>query len=171
MSAGANCTSFGRSHNTLPGLPLMAVPKSRGTDSRSWSILFTSLADFVTGRTTSIISVPWKASVPISSCGTWPAIIPTGAQSRVASASAVTVLRPPGPEVTMPTWGVWLIFAIPSRANAKPCSVLKNTCLRMRLTRSMVGMICPPCSEGTTSIPCARSMSGTSDAPITGAFP
>ena len=40
----------------------------------------------------------------------------------------------------------------------------------MRLTRSMVGMICPPCSEGTTSIPCARSMSGTSDAPITGAF-
>ena len=165
---GVNWMSFGRSHRTLPGLPLAARPRSRGMLSTNWSTLSTSREDFVIGRVTSQISVPWKASVPRASCGTWPAMRPMGAQSLDASASAVTVFKPPGPDVTMPTYGLRPAFAIPSTANVSPCSVLKKTCFSKRLTRSMVGMICPPCRHGTTSMPWARSTSGTSDAPMTG---
>ena len=112
--------------------------------STSWSTLSTSREDLVIGLVTSQISVPWKASVPMAPFGTWPATIPMGAQSLDASASAVTVFRPPGPEVTMPTYGLRPAFAIPNTANVSPCSVLKKTCFSKRLTRSIVGMICPP---------------------------
>ena len=49
------------------------------------------------------ISASWKASVPIAGPGTCPVIATTGTESIAASASGVTKLVAPGPEVAMQT--------------------------------------------------------------------
>jgi hypothetical protein len=49
------------------------------------------------------MSASWNASVPISDRPTWPVIATTGIESICASASGVTRLVAPGPEVAMHT--------------------------------------------------------------------
>ncbi|SLJ33393.1 Uncharacterised protein [Mycobacteroides abscessus subsp. abscessus] len=49
------------------------------------------------------MSASWKASVPIIGNGTWPVMATTGTESAWASASGVTRLVAPGPEVARQT--------------------------------------------------------------------
>ena len=49
------------------------------------------------------MSASWKASVPIIDAPTWPVIATRGTESMWASASGVTRLVAPGPEVAMQT--------------------------------------------------------------------
>ena len=57
----------------------------------------------VTGIVMPRMSASWKASVPIAWLGTWPVIATIGTESMCASASGVTRLVAPGPEVAMQT--------------------------------------------------------------------
>ncbi len=52
------------------------------------------------------VSASWKASEPISEVGTWPVMQTSGIESISASASGVTALVAPGPEVTSTTPGL-----------------------------------------------------------------
>ena len=49
------------------------------------------------------MSASWKASVPMAELPTWPVIATIGTESIIASASGVTRLVAPGPEVAMQT--------------------------------------------------------------------
>jgi hypothetical protein len=49
------------------------------------------------------MSASWKASVPMAALGTCPVMATIGTESRCASASAVTRLVAPGPDVAMHT--------------------------------------------------------------------
>ncbi|MNH15510.1 hypothetical protein D3C79_751240 [compost metagenome] len=48
-------------------------------------------------------STSWKASVPTAAQATWPLMATSGTESSSASASPVTRLVAPGPEVAMQT--------------------------------------------------------------------
>ena len=58
---------------------------------------------FVTGIVMPVMSASWKASLPTAGMGTCPVIATIGTESIFASASAVTRLQPPGPEVAIAT--------------------------------------------------------------------
>lgn len=73
-------------------------------------------------RVISTMGVSWKASEPIRRRGTWPVIATIGTESRRASASPVTRLVAPGPEVAMQTPTSPVAFAYPSAAKTSPCS-------------------------------------------------
>ena len=49
------------------------------------------------------MSASWKASVPMAEEATWPVMATIGTESMCASASGVTRLVAPGPEVAMHT--------------------------------------------------------------------
>ena len=57
----------------------------------------------VTGMVTPRMSASWKASEPSRGMPTWPVMATTGTESIWASASGVTRLVAPGPEVAMHT--------------------------------------------------------------------
>ena len=57
----------------------------------------------VIGIVTPRMSASWKASVPSRLVPTWPVMATTGTESRLASASGVTKLVAPGPEVAIIT--------------------------------------------------------------------
>ena len=57
----------------------------------------------VTGIVMPVMSASWKASLPTTGVGTCPVIATSGTESIFASASAVTRLQPPGPEVAIAT--------------------------------------------------------------------
>ena len=73
-------------------------------------------------RDTSTIGVSWNASVPITCRGTWPVTAINGTESILASASPVTRLSAPGPEVAITTPGLPVARAYPSAAKIPPCS-------------------------------------------------
>src|SRR5215472_8238706 len=56
---------------------------------------------FVIGKVIPAMSASWKPSVPMRLLGTWPVMATTGTESMYASASGVTRLVAPGPEVAM----------------------------------------------------------------------
>ena len=55
------------------------------------------------GSVTPVISVSWKASVPMEELGTFPVIATMGMESRKAVAMPVTRFVAPGPDVAMTT--------------------------------------------------------------------
>ena len=59
----------------------------------------------VTGSVMPAMSASWKPSVPIRLDGTCPVMATTGTESMYASASGVTRLVAPGPDVAMHTPG------------------------------------------------------------------
>ena len=73
------------------------------------------------------MSASWKASVPISARPTWPVIATTGIESMYASASGVTRLVAPGPDVAMHTPTLPVACAYPLAAWPAPCSWRTNT--------------------------------------------
>ena len=68
------------------------------------------------------ISASWKASVPIAPDATWPVMATTGTESICASASGVTRLVAPGPDVAMQTPTRPVAWAYPVAACPAPCS-------------------------------------------------
>jgi hypothetical protein len=58
---------------------------------------------FVIGMVMPEMSASWNASVPISARPTWPVMATTGMESIWASASGVTRLVAPGPDVAIIT--------------------------------------------------------------------
>ena len=91
------------STSTGPGRPVEAMWNAcamvRGMSSGS----VTRKLCLVTGSVMPTMSASWNASVPISGAATWPVIATTGTESMLASASAVTRLVAPGPDVAMQT--------------------------------------------------------------------
>ncbi len=59
----------------------------------------------MTGSVIPAMSASWKPSVPIRLDGTCPVMATTGTESMYASASGVTRLVAPGPDVAMQTPG------------------------------------------------------------------
>ena len=57
----------------------------------------------VTGMVQPVMSVSWKASLPMSAEGTWPVMQTIGIESSIAVAIPVMRLVAPGPEVAIQT--------------------------------------------------------------------
>ena len=55
------------------------------------------------GRVMPVMSISWKASLPMAAEGTWPVMQTTGEESIIAVAMPVTRFVAPGPEVAMAT--------------------------------------------------------------------
>ncbi len=89
--------------STGPGRPVRAMWKASRTASATSAGLVTSMLCFVTGIVMPVMSASWKASLPTTGIGTWPVMATSGTESIFASASGVTRLHPPGPEVAMTT--------------------------------------------------------------------
>ena len=96
-------TSFGMSTSTGPGRPVEAMWKASRIASATSPGLRTSMLCFVTGMVIPVMSASWNASLPTTGVGTCPVMATIGTESIFASASAVTRLHPPGPEVAMAT--------------------------------------------------------------------
>ena len=75
-----------------------------------------------------IMSVSWKASVPIRWEATWPEITTIGIESIKAVAIPVIAFVAPGPDVTRTTPGLPVALAYPSAAWVAPCSCLTRMC-------------------------------------------
>ena len=82
----------------------------------------------VTGIVMPRMSASWNASVPMAPLGTWPVIATIGTESMCASASGVTRLDAPGPEVAMQTPTLPVACAYPVAACPAPCSWRTSTC-------------------------------------------
>ena len=91
------------STRTGPGRPVEAMWKASRIARGMSSVRSTSSLCFVTGSVIPVMSASWNASFPTEAVGTWPVIATTGTESIFASASAVTRLQPPGPDVAMQT--------------------------------------------------------------------
>ena len=77
---------------------------------------------FVMGRQTPVMSVSWKASLPMSVDGTCPVMQTIGIESIIAVAMPVTRLVAPGPDVATHTPTLPDALAKPSAMCAAPCS-------------------------------------------------
>ena len=100
---GACSTSFGMSTSTAPGRPLAAMWKASAITRGMSSPSRTRKLCLVIGMVMPEMSASWKASVPISERPTCPVTATTGIESICASASGVTRLVAPGPEVAIMT--------------------------------------------------------------------
>ena len=91
------------STSTGPGRPVdarwNASAIARGISAAS----VTSMLCLVIGMVMPVMSASWKASVPISGRDCCPVIATTGTESMCASASGVTRLVAPGPDVAIIT--------------------------------------------------------------------
>ena len=96
-------TSFGMSTSTGPGRPVRAMWKASRIVSASSFASLTRKLCLVIGIVMPVMSASWNASLPTTGVGTCPVIATIGTESIFASASAVTRLQPPGPEVAMAT--------------------------------------------------------------------
>ena len=91
------------STSTGPGRPVAARWKASAIRCGISSALVTRKLCLVTGIVMPRMSASWKASVPIAALGTWPVMATIGTESMCASASGVTRLVAPGPDVAMQT--------------------------------------------------------------------
>ncbi len=96
-------TSLGMSTSTAPGRPDEAMWKASASTCGISLPERTRKLCLVIGIVMPEMSASWKASVPISVRPTWPVTATTGIESIWASASAVTRLVAPGPDVAMQT--------------------------------------------------------------------
>ncbi len=94
---------FATSTSTGPGRPVEAMWNAsaivRGISAGSVTRKLCLVIGIVMPR----MSASWKASVPMKLAPTWPVIATNGTESMCASASGVTRLVAPGPEVAMQT--------------------------------------------------------------------
>ena len=98
-------------------------------------------------REISTMAVSWKASLPITACGTCPVMATTGTLSSFASARAVTRFVAPGPLVAMHTPTSPVTRATPWAANPPPCSCRGRMVRRSSDAASSAwcsGMLAPP---------------------------
>ena len=79
------------------------------------------------GRAMAQMSTSWKALVPSSGRATWPVMQTMGTESMAASASAVSTLVAPGPEVARQTAGRPVARAMPWAMKPAPCSWRAST--------------------------------------------
>ncbi len=91
------------STSTGPGRPVDAMWKASRIVPATSAASFTRKLCFVIGIVMPVMSASWKASLPTTGVGTCPVMATTGTESIFASASAVTRLQPPGPEVAIAT--------------------------------------------------------------------
>src|SRR3954451_5469603 len=101
---------------------------------------------------------------------TWPVMATTGTESSIASASGVTRLVAPGPEVAMHTPTRPVACAYPVAACPAPCSWRTRT-WRTRVessSGSYAGRIVPPGMPNTTSQPTSSSDRTSDCAPVIG---
>ncbi len=110
------------STSTGPGRPVRAMWNASRSVSASWFASLTRKLCLVIGIVIPVMSASWKASLPTTGVGTWPVIATIGTESIFASASAVTRLHPPGPEVAIATPTLPVAHAYPSAAWPAPCS-------------------------------------------------
>jgi hypothetical protein len=101
---------------------------------------------FVTGTSMPMMSLSWKASVPITAVATCPVMATIGIESMWASAIPVIRFVAPGPEVAMHTPALPVARAMPCAANAAACSCRTITCFSRGNfgNASYTGMIAPP---------------------------
>src|SRR5918997_63622 len=116
------------------------------------------------------MSASWNASVPIEPLGTWPVIATTGTESMCASASGVTRLVAPGPDVAMQTPTLPVACAYPVAACPAPCSWRTSTWRTFveSSSGSYAGRIVPPGMPNTTSQPTSSSERTSDWAPVIG---
>ena len=100
---------------------------------------------FVIGSVTPVMSVSWKASVPMSLLPTCPVMQTMGEESSIAVAMPVTMLVAPGPEVAIATPTCPVARANPSAMCVAPCSCRTST-WRMAycVIASYAGRMAPP---------------------------
>ncbi len=91
------------STSTGPGRPVAAMWNASAIRRGMSAASVTRKECLVTGIVAPTMSASWKASVPIIGAATWPVIATIGIESMLASASGVTRLVAPGPDVTMHT--------------------------------------------------------------------
>jgi hypothetical protein len=88
---------------TGPGRPVLAMWKASRTVRATSPASVTRKLCLVIGIVMPQMSASWKASLPTTGVGTWPVMATIGTESIFASASEVTRLQPPGPDVAMAT--------------------------------------------------------------------
>ncbi len=116
------------STSTGPGRPVDARWKASAIARGISRASVTSMLCFVTGMVMPVMSASWNASVPMSARVCCPVIATTGTESMCASASGVTRLVAPGPEVAMQTPTLPVACAYPVAACPAPCSWRTRTC-------------------------------------------
>ena len=94
---------MGRSTRTGPGRPVDAMWNASAIARGMSAGSVTSMLCLVIGIVMPQMSASWNASVPMSLRPTCPVIATIGTESSMASASGVTRLVAPGPEVAMQT--------------------------------------------------------------------
>ncbi len=90
---------------TGPGRPLRATRKASTTTSPRSSGSITSQFFLVIGAVIRVTGASWNACLPMPGRATWPVMATSGIESIIASASGVTRLQAPGPEVAKQTPG------------------------------------------------------------------
>ena len=120
--------SFEMSTRTGPGRPVAARWNASAIRCGISSAFVIRKLCLVTGIVMPRMSASWKASVPIAWLGTWPVIATIGTESMCASASGVTRLVAPGPDVAMQTPTLPVAWAYPVAACPAPCSWRTRTC-------------------------------------------
>ena len=88
---------------TGPGLPVLAMWKASLTTCGISPGSITKVLCLVMGRVMPVVSVSWKASVPMEARATCPTTATTGTESIWAVAMPVTRLVAPGPDVAQHT--------------------------------------------------------------------
>src|SRR5699024_12440677 len=91
------------STRTGPGRPVLAMWKDSAIREGMSAGSVIMNEGLVTGMVIPTVSASWKASVPMAASATWPVMATMGTESMLASASGVTRLVAPGPEVAMHT--------------------------------------------------------------------
>ena len=114
------------------------------------------------------MSASWKASVPIDAAPTWPVMATSGTESMCASASGVTRLVAPGPDVAMHTPTRPVAAAKPWAAWPAPCS-WRTRMWRMveSISGSYAGRMAPPGMPKMSVVPAASSAMIRLCAPVT----
>ena len=74
-------TSLGKSMSTGPGRPVVATWNASRTIRGMSAASVTSQLCFVTPRVIPVVSLSWKASVPIALVATWPLMQTNGIES------------------------------------------------------------------------------------------
>jgi len=120
-------TSFGMSTRTAPGRPVWAMWNASAIIRGMSSPWETRKLCLVIGIVMPEMSASWKPSVPMSAVPTWPVMATMGTESICASASGVTRLVAPGPDVAMQTPTLPVAWAYPVAACPAPCSCRTST--------------------------------------------
>src|SRR4051794_12025403 len=104
------------------------------------------------------MSASWNASVPIEAAPTWPVTATIGTESMCASASGVTRVVAPGPEVAMQTPTRPVAAAYPCAACPAPCSCRTRMCrIEESIRGSYAGRMAPPGLPKISVVPAASS--------------